>query len=78
MELLTHHPGGGHGNVEASGMVQGAGIGTAISSRDRNHDGGETEVGFEKRVLSQGFLIRDKNIEQGGDQVVAAGLPTAW
>ena len=79
VELLTHHPGGGHGDVEASGMVfflrQGAGTRTAISSRDRNRDGGGTEVGFEKRVLSRGFLIQDKkNIGQGGDQGVAPGL----
>ena len=53
-ELLTHHPGGGHGDVEASGMVfllrQGAGTGTTISSQDRNCGGGGTEVGFEKRA----------------------------
>ena len=61
VELLTHHPRGGHGDVEASGMVfflrQGAGTGTTISSRDRNRDGGGTEVGFEKRVLSPGALV---------------------
>ena len=60
VELLTHHPGGGHGDVEASGMVfflqQGAGTGMTKSSRDRNHDGGGTEVGFEKRVLSRVVL----------------------
>ena len=42
VELLTHHPGGGHGDEEASGMVfflrQGAGTGTTISSRDQNRD----------------------------------------
>ena len=61
VELLTHHLGGGHGDVEASGMVfflrQGAGTGPVISSRDQNRDGGETEVGFEERVSSWGLLI---------------------
>ena len=56
VELLTHHPGGGHGGEEASGKVfflrQGAGIGTAISSQDRNHDGAGTEVGFGVKGLS--------------------------
>ena len=59
VELLTHHPGGGHGDEEASGMVfslwQGAGTGTMISFQDRNRDNSETEVVFEKRVSSRGF-----------------------
>ena len=59
VELLTHHPGGGHG--EASGMVfslrQGAGTGTTISSRDQNRDGGGTKVGFEKMAPLRGFLV---------------------
>ena len=75
MELLTHHPGGGHGDEEAFGMVfflrQGAGTGTTISSRDRNRDGGGTKVGFEKRVLPRGFLVRKINIGEGGSQEVA-------
>ena len=42
--------GGGHGDVEAFGMVfslrQGAETGTVISSQDRNRDGGGITVGF--------------------------------
>ena len=59
VELLTHDLGGIHGDIEASRMVfflqQGAGTGTTISSRDRNRDGGGTEVGFGVKGLSQGF-----------------------
>ena len=75
VELLTHHTGGGQGDVEASVMVfflrQGAGIGTVISSRDRNHDGGGTELGFEKRVPSWVFLLQEINIGERGGQEVA-------
>ena len=75
VELLTHHPGGGHGNVEASGMVfflrQGAGTGTAISSRDQNCDGGGTERVLRKRVQPRGFSGRRLNIGEGGSQEVA-------
>ena len=75
VELLTHHPRGGHGDVEASGMVfslrQGLGTGMAISSRDQNCDGGGTEVGIEKRVLSCEVSGRKVNIGEGGSQGVA-------
>ena len=58
MELLTHRPGGRHGDVEAFGMVfflrQGARTGTTISSQDQNRDDGGIEVGFEKKWLYRG------------------------
>ena len=53
VELLTHHPRGGHDDEEASGVAfflwQGAETGTAISSRDQNCDGGGKEVGIEEK-----------------------------
>ena len=59
VELFTHHPGAGHGDVEASGMVfflrQGAETGTSIPSQDRNRDSGITKVGFEKLLRFGGF-----------------------
>ena len=75
VELLTHHPGGGHGDEETSGMVfslrQGAGTGTTISSRDRNYDEGGIEVGIVKRVPSREVSERNVNIGEGGNQGVA-------
>ena len=78
VELLTHHPGGGHGYIEASGMVfflrHGARTGTTISSRERNRDGGRIEVGIEKRVSSWGFPRPGIHIGQRGSQGVAPRL----
>ena len=81
MELLTHHLGRSHGDVEASGMVfflwQGARTGTTISSRDQNRDGRGTGVGFEKRVPYREVLGRKINIGQRGSQEVALGARAA-
>ena len=77
VELLTHLPGGSPGDVQASEMVfflrQGAGTGTAISSRDRNCEGGGVEVGIEKRILSQGFPRRGIKIGQRGTRAWPQG-----
>ena len=83
VELLTHHARGGHGGVEASGMVfflqQGAETGTSISSLDRNRDGGGIEVGFEKRAPPQGFMIQGVNIdERGGREVAPTPQAARW
>ena len=67
MELLTHHPGGSHGDEEASGMV--------FSLRQ----GGGTDVGFEKRVPSHEVSGRKVNIGEGGSQGVApTSQATGW
>ena len=74
MELLTHHPGGGHGDVEASGVVfllrQDARTGTTISSRDQNCDADGTEVDFEKTIPSHEVSGRRINKGQRGSQEV--------
>ena len=59
-------------------LQQGAGIGMAISTQDRNRDGGGTKVGFEKRVPSLEVSGRKVNIGEGGSQEVAPRARTAW